>query len=889
MRSLKSQVFIVLIILVSILAVQILLSRAVQKTLVTNQKIISQSYALVSLVHELERDVIDLQRNLLIYKETASKTSVSRFYELMQRVELGLSAFEDSLKNYPSIKIDSGLVPRMRGHLKDYKDNFNNVIKGRSQRREISENIIKTGYQRLNELINTWQKKKNARQQTLFLEIKYNLTYSEKLINQYLISPDYEYIGKFTKTYKKVNLLLSDKLIKTKEAKKILANIKRDFLRLTHITRGYVFLVNVVMAGSANEFLYLTKNLRETVTDSQQKMSSLAKTAANDSQTKTDIFSLISILIALLTAWFLTSKIITPIRNLTEVFRKLSKDEQITQVPETNRKDEIGDLAKAADIFHDKNKQTSELLESARKMNTRQEQLNIELSREKTKAEQAAKSKSMFLANMSHEIRTPMNGIIGLIELTLKTDVSEKQRHFLNKAAFSGQILMNVINDILDFSKIEAGKIDIESVEYEINSIIENLISSSAIQLNEKGLKFRINTSRNLPKRLYGDPLRISQILLNLCSNAVKFTEQGLIEVNIDYTCSSDGNYLVFAIEDSGIGLDEKQINNIFNSFTQADGSTSRKYGGTGLGLTIVKQLSELMGGDISVTSTKDKGSCFTVRIRSEASDSSKALTPVEQTISNLYYLSSLSAPLLNNDVFIGLEIQPEIISYDKSHQIELQPENTVIIDITSPDDLAEITDTIQNTLTRNIRCAFVTDFNSDELKEALHKYRDIPVLSHPFSPDQLGLFFDSLLAPDSVSGAAESEQENSDNIKFNAKILLVEDNQVNQLVAGQIIENFGINYDIAENGSEALDKIINNNNYDLVIMDIQMPVMDGYEATRTLRNKGFTNLIICGLSANAMKRDKKLAQQAGMDDYLTKPVDSNDMLAIFTKYLKRQ
>ena len=239
-------------------------------------------------------------------------------------------------------------------------------------------------------------------------------------------------------------------------------------------------------------------------------------------------------------------------------------------------------------------------------MNSQLEGLNKALTESKIKAEKATASKSIFLANMSHEIRTPMNGIIGLIELAQQQELSPTVRGYLDKAAYSGQILISVINDILDFSKIEAGKLKIEEVSFSLHSLFDNLIAVIALRAKEKNLSVHFNVNPILPPQVIGDPLRIAQIIMNIGNNAVKFTEQGRIEIAFDGTLNEKGNRLnlTMRITDSGIGMSKSQLDKIFKPFTQADGSTNRKYGGTGLGLAIVSQLTELMNGRIDASST---------------------------------------------------------------------------------------------------------------------------------------------------------------------------------------------------------------------------------------------------------------------------------------------
>ena len=884
-KSLKNQIFFVLVVLISILLVEILLSYSVQSSLLINQNTINQSYVQVGLARELERDVIDLQRNLLIFKETASETSVSRFHELMISLNQRLDRFKAAARDSDSKATQIDIIKRMRAHLNNYNDNFSSVIEGRSQRNKIIKNQIQPVFLNLEKITNN----SNSDKQLIIYKIKYHIALSKSLINQYLNFPDYELVNQFKTEISSTHSLLSSITWNNNDPNLLLKSLKKDFFKLTQVTRGYVFLVNVVMAGSANEFLYLTRRLTEIVTKDQKEMSILIKSHSKSSQFTANIVSILSILIALLAGWFLSNRVILPIRKITDVFGALSKDKSISNIPGINRTDEIGDLAKAADVFHSKNKQTSELLSSTQKMNHQQEKLNIELDKQKQKAEQAVKSKSMFLANMSHEIRTPMNGIIGLIDLTLKNNPTKEQRKYLEKAAFSGQILKNVINDILDFSKIEAGKMDIESIRFSVDTIINNIISTISISLKEKALNFRITTSLNLPEKLNGDPLRISQILLNICNNAIKFTEQGMVHVHFNFEETNNKQFLHIDIKDTGIGLTQQEIDNIFHSFTQADGSTSRKYGGTGLGLTIVRQLTELMGGEVSVMSEKDHGSCFKVSIKVQSASEEKAIKAIQKDNLALSYLSLEPSSLLEDSLFSSLNVQAKKIQWQDldSNLLDDDADHTVIIDVSTMDDVNNKKDFINSLQKKDISFAFITDIQPQNLSKQLAEDWNIPVLQHPFSPSHCNDFFAKLFRTNQSSSGTESITSENE-IHFKGHVLLVEDNHVNQLVAGQMLKNFGLTCDIAENGQVAVDMISNSNAYDLVLMDIQMPIMDGYEATQYLRNNDYTDLIICGLSANAMKQDLERAEGVGMNDYITKPIATDDMAAILNKYLDK-
>jgi signal transduction histidine kinase/CheY-like chemotaxis protein len=882
-KSLKSQVLFVLITLVSILIVQVMLSRSSQSTLIINQQTISHAYHKVGLVHQLERDIIDLQRNLLIYKETASESSISRFYELMEKVEKRLTFFERDTAQYNTIEIDTKQLSRMRTHLEDYKNNFSDVIDGRTQRKKIYNDKILSSYQKLNILIDHDKELSALNNAT---KIRYRLALSEKLVNRYLVSPDYDYISQFNQQFAEIKKLIPAEPALNPEAISLLKALKTQFFRLTQITRGYVFLVNVVMAGSANEFLYLTKKLRETVQSAQTELSHHSRVISQDTEAKNDFVAIISILIALFMALLLTFRIIRPIRDITDVFSRLAKGEPVDAIPGIERHDEIGNLAKAADVFHAKNKQTTQLLKDTQEANIQKEALNNALAKEKTKAEQAAESKSMFLANMSHEIRTPMNGIIGLIDLTRKTELTDDQAHFLKKAAYSGQIMMNVINDILDFSKIEAGKMDIESIEFYTNDIIDNVISAIETTLEDKTINFRVFCSPNLPKKLIGDPLRISQILLNLCSNAVKFTENGLVQIILEYRQGKE-SYLDIKVKDSGIGMSSSQIKHVFDSFTQADGTTSRKYGGTGLGLTIVKQLAVMMGGSISADSEQGKGSCFTVDIKVREPDLSATTAIAHKQEQVIFYLRDENDPLLSTAHFRALNITARYITWKTLTQTLEQHKApaTLLIDITSKNNLANNIAQLRSPTGEDLDVAFITNNYPFDLADAIKEHSNAAILAHPFSPNQLDDFLVKLLSIEQQKAEIDTNIE-ATKTALTGHILLVEDNMVNQLVAGHMLDHVGVSHDIAENGLIAVEKVLSDEHYDLILMDVQMPIMDGYEATRKIRKAGFSELIICGLSANAMKKDIELAAQAGMSDYLTKPLELESLDTVLRKYL---
>ena len=501
-------------------------------------------------------------------------------------------------------------------------------------------------------------------------------------------------------------------------------------------------------------------------------------------------------------------------------------------------------------------------------------------------AEESTRIKSEFLANMSHEIRTPMNAIIGLTNLLGKTYLNAKQIDYLNKIEYSADNLLRIINDILDFSKIEADKLILEFENFDLDEVLSNASSISNIKNFENKVELIIDKDCEVPSILRGDSLRLSQVLINLLNNAMKFTEKGEVLLKIKSVDVGFGKVqLQFLVKDTGIGMTKEQINGIFTAFSQADNSTTRKYGGTGLGLIITKKIVSMMGGEIEVRSTFGQGSEFEFNVLLENSNEKKTLENEFKKMNVLIIDSNKKSEeviknYLNN---IGIET---FISNNREDILGMKEEkiDLIVIDY----KLKELLDWElwkQGEVPKVIVAGSSTKDDSI-IKENIIEIND--VISKPIIQSVL---YESILKvfkkkQDSKYDKGKSDEINVESIR-GAKILLVEDNEINQQVARENLENEGFWVDIADNGVIAIEKI-NNKNYDLVLMDLQMPILDGYETTKRIRkDERFADLPIIALSADAMEGTNKKVIQVGMNDYISKPIDRKKLFEVMTKWIK--
>ncbi|MBI9112492.1 MAG: response regulator [Maridesulfovibrio ferrireducens] len=523
---------------------------------------------------------------------------------------------------------------------------------------------------------------------------------------------------------------------------------------------------------------------------------------------------------------------------------------------------------------------------------------NRQLEIAKNEAEAASRSKSQFMANVSHEIRTPMNAIIGMADLTLATKLSAKQSDFMKIIISSGQVLLRLINDILDFSKIEAGKLELEEVNFDLHKLIDEISDLFVEQMVASQTELVIEILPDVPKRIKTDPLRLRQVLANLTANAFKFTNKGEITITVKAEhIGPEKMDLIFAVKDTGIGIPEQIQPELFKAFKQADGSTTRKYGGTGLGLTISKRIINLMGGDIWVKSKPGEGSTFFFKI-------SPKRVPNTHPTEYLLPENLLNQPALIIDDNIAVRsvlsrylqqfgFKPESSS-SAEEGLEMIKQKTdvpykfILMDLNLPgmkgDEASKI---IREThQPEDLPIIMITAM---DLNEALVKAKATGITKVITKPLKQAALFDAILKTFAHSDYMQKVIEPlqvAEKIFEGFNVLLVEDNAINRQVAEQILMTTGLEIETAINGLEAV-QMLAQNNYDLVLMDIQMPEMDGYEATRTIRNKlKKKDLPIIAMTAHAMRGDKEKCLQAGMNDYIPKPIDKNQMISTIKAYL---
>ncbi|MFP5239354.1 MAG: response regulator [Acidobacteriota bacterium] len=696
----------------------------------------------------------------------------------------------------------------------------------------------------------------------------------------------------------------------------------REILRNVSSIAEDIANVDTAIAGKFNDFALqsqavdpISEDLKALVTSEVNRTRAHIDAVSRSATAIIAVTALLGLVCTLLIAWVVNASVTRKLVALTDSAAALRSGNLDVRV-EVESGDEFGELA---DTF---NSMATEMSGLVGDLETKVSQRTGELAKAKDEleeavrglraanlaAESATRIKSEFLANMSHEIRTPMNAILGFSSLGLDSDEPSRLRDYLKKINSSARSLLAIVNDILDFSKIEAGKLNMERVPFALDDVLADVSNVLGARAGERGIELIMRKGPDVPTSLTGDPLRLGQVLLNLVGNALKFTEQGEVEIRIAADSLQDGKAVLrFSVRDTGVGMTRGQLDNLFKPFSQADGSITRKYGGTGLGLAICKRLVDFMGGQLTVESEYGAGSTFTFTAVFGVEEQKRRRVAPEPSLRSLKVLAvddNANALALVSEFLRGFGLQVSAASNARDALRILEqadpadPFALALIDLLMPDmDGLELARRVRGSLRIHKQPALLmlTAYSRMGLmSEATSSGVDM-VLTKPFTQSSLFDAVLKILGRSSGQGGTHSpppppapegvEASRLEGLR-GSRVLVVEDNPLNQQVSVELLQHVGISVEVAANGSEGIAKVLAQP-FDLVLMDIQMPGMDGFQATAAIRAvERLKGLPIVAMTAHAMSGDRQRCLEAGMDDHLGKPIDPAELFSALLRWI---